>query len=97
MRSSVSRHPNLSCRFALALLVVGSASIAHANGPQTTYQFSIDPKSSNLSIDLGLSFPLGGTLIGDYDAVSNPEGTRTVPGLFGGSGNNPIPFSAGIG
>lgn len=97
MRSSVSRHPNLSCRFALALLVVGSASIAHAHGPQTTYQFSIDPKSSNLSIDLGLSFPLGGTLIGDYDAVSNPEGTRTVPGLFGGSGNNPIPFSAGLG
>jgi hypothetical protein len=40
-----------------------------------------------------LSLPLAGTWIGNYDAVNNPTGTKTIPGLFGGSGNNPIPFS----
>ena len=43
-----------------------------------------------------LSLPLNGTLIGNYDAATNPTGTQTRPGLFGGSGNNPIPFTSTI-
>lgn len=33
---------------------------------------------------------MDGTLIGNYDAESNPDGTQTIPGVWGGSGNNPI-------
>ncbi len=33
-----------------------------------------------------------GNLIGDWDAESNPGGTQTRPGVWGGSGNNPIPL-----
>lgn len=38
--------------------------------------------------------PLAGTWIGDYDAATKPAGTRTLPGLFGGSGNQPISFTS---
>ena len=31
-----------------------------------------------------------GTLIGNWDAKTNPEGTTTLPGVWGGSGNNLI-------
>jgi hypothetical protein len=41
-----------------------------------------------------LTAPFTGTLIGNYDEINNPTGTRTLPGLFGGSGNNPIPYTA---
>lgn len=43
-----------------------------------------------------LNLPLNGTLIGNYDATANPDGTQTRPGLFGGSGNNPINFTSTI-
>lgn len=44
------------------------------------------------SVDLAGSVALDfeGALIGNYDEESNPEGTLTRPGLFGGSGNQPI-------
>lgn len=40
-----------------------------------------------------MDLPLTGTWIGNHDAVTNPTGTRTLPGLFGGSGNNDIAFT----
>lgn len=43
-----------------------------------------------------LNVPLAGTFIGNYDAATNPTGTQTRPGLFGGSGNNPINYSSTI-
>ena len=46
--------------------------------------------SQTTTVDL----PLTGTWIGDYDATTKPGGTRTLPGLFGGSGNQPIPFTS---
>ena len=57
-------------------------------------EFSIDSKSSSASQVLDASVPFSGTWIGDYDAKTNPEGTQTRPGFFGGSGNNPINYSA---
>ena len=53
------------------------------------YDFTVQ---SNLSaVDLGGSVTTGvaGELIGDYDATTNPGGTQTRPGFFGGSGNLP--------
>jgi hypothetical protein len=50
--------------------------------------------SSSISANAGISLPLAGSWIGDFDAATNPTGTQTRPGLFGGSGNIAIPFSA---
>jgi hypothetical protein len=33
-------------------------------------------------------------LIGDFDPDTNPDGTQTRPGFFGGSGNQPIDYTA---
>ncbi len=57
-------------------------------------EFAIDSTSSSASQELDASVPFSGTWIGDYDAKTNPSGTQTRPGFFGGSGNNPINYSA---
>src|SRR6202008_4824601 len=48
---------------------------------------------SRVAADVGASAPFAGTLIGNYDEIENPDGTRTLEGLFGGSGNQPIDIS----
>lgn len=73
-----------------ALMSLTAAPAAHAD----KYDFTILPANSAAEIHMWTAAPLGGTWIGDYDAATNPGGTRTMPGLFGGSGNNPIPFGA---
>ena len=70
--------------FAAAILI-GIGSVAHAD------QFEIDADCSTASVVFDFSVPFTGTLIGDFDAKTNPDGTQTRPGLFGGSGNNQIP------
>lgn len=49
---------------------------------------------SVVNAEARISLPLTGTWIGNWDAVSNPTGTQTRPGVFGGSGNVAIPFTA---
>jgi hypothetical protein len=56
--------------------------------------FELDQSQSVASQSLVIAAPFSGTLIGDYDEETNPEGTQSRPGLFGGSGNNPIDYSA---
>ena len=56
----------------------------------------VDSKASSANIDSAVVFDTVGTLIGDYDAETNPDGTQTRPGFFGGSGNNPIDTSTSI-
>lgn len=46
----------------------------------------------SLTMSSTVSTTAVGSLIGDYDAESNPQGTQTRLGLWGGSGNNPIPL-----
>lgn len=58
--------------------------------------FTVDPTQSETGLVSNFSVDLPGTLIGDYDADTNPEGTRTLPGLFGGSGNQPIDSAFGL-
>lgn len=90
--------------FTSRIVVSGVAAVcgasAYAWDPPVTYELTIDPGASNLDIDFGIGFPFGGTLIGDFDSKTNPEGTRTVPGAAGGGDgdtNTPIPYSAGLG
>jgi hypothetical protein len=69
-----------------ATLIPASAAIAQ------DFIFTLSPPSS-LTLAPEFSILTEGTLIGDYDAATNPAGTLTRPGFFGGSGNNPIPTS----
>jgi hypothetical protein len=79
-----------------ALLVACSA----ANAAAQTYDFSFNPATSGLSGTANFGAATSGTLIGDWDQVNNPGGTRTKPGLFGTFGpleNVPVPVSLGTG
>ena len=58
-----------------------------------SFNFTILPTSTaNQSVTV--SYPLAGTFIGSYDATTNPTGTLTLPGYFGGSGNQPIAYTS---
>ncbi|MEO6710712.1 MAG: hypothetical protein ABI054_01420 [Planctomycetota bacterium] len=56
------------------------------------FSFQVAQAQSQVTIDSSFSLGLPGSVIGDYDALNNPGGTRTLPGLFGGSGNQPVPM-----
>jgi hypothetical protein len=68
------------------------ASLGHAD--EVIFDCAILSQSSTLAQSTDLTAPFAGTLIGNYDAITNPTGTRSLPGFFGGSGNNPIPYTA---
>ncbi len=65
----------------ISLLLTTCISVAPLN---------IDPAISSLEGTFSQSIHMPGTLIGDYDAKTNPEGTMTRPGVWGGSGNEPV-------
>lgn len=68
-----------TCGIGLCLLGV-SAAVA---GGTSLYDFTINPNLSGLDADINVGVSTAGTLIGNYDEVNNPTGTRTKPGLFG--------------
>lgn len=51
------------------------------------YRFSYVSASSGIDASLTASVSTSGSLIGVYDAVDNPTGTRTKPGIFGTFGS----------
>ncbi|MDG2053532.1 MAG: hypothetical protein P8J86_02375, partial [Phycisphaerales bacterium] len=53
----------------------------------------VDSEMSSAFLDTSLSLVMNGTFLGDHDEETNPEGTMTRPGLFGGSGNQPVTTS----
>ena len=57
----------------------------------------IQSAESNLSINIANSITNSGNLTGDYDETSNPDGTITIPGVWGGSGNQEIPIEVSAG
>ncbi len=81
---------NLFCATTAILLAAGMATAA-------PFDAVVDTKVSHATLGTTAVLSTAGTLIGDHDPVENPTGTQTRPGLFGGSGNNPIPTSAVIG
>lgn len=74
----------------IARLICAGACCALAGvaGGQTYDLVLLSQSSATILTDAAVA--TGGVLIGDYDATTNPEGTQTRPGFFGGSGNNPI-------
>ncbi|MCP3920791.1 MAG: hypothetical protein GY711_35135 [bacterium] len=66
----------------LSLLLTATA---HAQ----TYDVVLE-STSTAKFQAGIDVVLPGSLIGDFDSKTNPRGTRTLPGLFGGSGNQPV-------
>ena len=60
------------------------------------FDFVIDQVLSSSSVYADLETDLAGSVIGDYDAATNPGGTRTVNGLFGGSGNEVVTMNTTI-
>ncbi|MBM4106395.1 MAG: hypothetical protein FJ257_08925 [Phycisphaerae bacterium] len=88
-----ARRPRPSSLLASAVMLVP---LAVSTAGAQTYEVVMDEKTSHAILNIGLSVPLAGTFIGNYDPATNPGGTRTLPGLFGGSGNQPIPFSADV-
>ena len=76
--------PCHSPAIALSTLLIPAVAAAQ------TVEFELDTLASSSTTAFDFAIPFSGTLIGDYDAKTNPDGTQTRPGLFGGSGNNPI-------
>lgn len=62
----------------------------------TVYTFTLDSPNSSAAMSSNVSSPVAGTFKGNYDEVNNPTGTMTRPGLFGGSGNIPIPYTGTV-
>jgi len=60
-----------------------------------TFLVEMVPKSTQMEVSLSVSVPLSGSLIGNYDPVTNPGGTRTRTSIFGNA-NVPIPFTADV-
>ena len=70
-----------------------AAGTAHADADRYACVFG---PASTVTQTTNLVLPLAGTWIGNYDAATNPTGTQTRPGFFGGSGNVAIPYSMSI-
>ncbi len=81
--------PTTAISAALLAITAGSALAA-------PLPFTVDADASSASGSLTITAITDGTLIGDHDPTGNPTGTQTRPGLFGGSGNNPIPIDLDI-
>ena len=72
------------------MMVSGTAGAAESRWNCTVAPASTYTQQTNIQL------PLAGSWIGNYVAVTNETGTRTIPGLFGGSGNTAIPFSSTV-
>ena len=79
----------------LAALVAPTALLATAAlANESTYNCQVTQATSTVVQSTDVAAPFAGTFIGNYDATTLPTGTRTLPGFFGGSGNNPITYTA---
>lgn len=66
--------------------------------PAQLYDFNVVAPPSGISGNLAISARTQGTLVGNYDPDTNPNGTRTKPGLFGSfdpTENVPVNVSIG--
>lgn len=81
----------------LSSCILGIAASIAAAGGGPAWTLEVLPESSQTNGEASVQNDLVGFLIGDYDEVANPGGTQTRPGLFGGSGNQPVDLEIGVG
>lgn len=77
----------------MRFISLATALFATSTALAGSFTFQILP-ASTAHQSLTVTYPLAGTFKGNYDAATNPTGTQTIPGYFGGSGNNPIAYTA---
>jgi len=77
------------------VVVVASTVLSSAASAQCVTHFEL-MASPNDALSMSMSLPLAGTFKGNHDAVNNPTGTQTRPGICCSSGNNPIAYTATI-
>ena len=61
-----------------------------------TYNVTITTGSSSGTLFANFGLDLEASIIGNYNLGTNPGGTRTLPGLFGGSGNVAVPTDINV-
>ncbi len=85
----------ISSFFAAAAIAVATQAVASP----LPFIFDLSPGSGINVTSSNIGANTAGTLIGDWDPVNNPGGTRTKPGLFGGFGsteNLPVNLTANL-
>jgi hypothetical protein len=80
-----------SPRFLCAAVVLCAAPVL----AQDTYSFTVNQEASTIAAMFSATAPFTGSFIGNYNAQSNPGGTRTLLGAFGlcNPGNQTVTFS----
>lgn len=56
------------------------------------YDLVVVPGQSSSTLSISVGTDLTGTLRGDFDPAVNPQGTQTLPGLFGGNPTDNVPI-----
>ena len=72
---------------ALPAMLIGLAVPVETSAQETLW---IDSNASVLTSQVSTEAVLDGTLIGNWDPKSMPDGTKTMPGAWGEEGNEPI-------
>jgi len=78
----------------LMLLAPLAFAVSTAVADEVVYNCTLNAAASSLTQATDVNAPFAGTFKGNYDAATNTTGTQTIPGFFGGSGNNPINYTA---
>lgn len=78
--------------FSVAASLVGLFGFINT-APADIFRFTVRPQSSSIATDISATTSLDGTFIGNFDAVNNPTGTRTIPGLIGGDTTANLPIN----
>lgn len=77
------------CQWSLSVVLIGLAGSSNAGSGET---FWLDSNDSSFTAQVSTEALLDGTLIGNWDEEVLPDGTKTMPGVWGGEGNEPIPL-----
>ena len=95
MQIVTSSYPHIPVHLSMSencfiAVVFSMLAVTSCSNATEIVELKVVSKASTVSTELLLQTELPGSLIGNFDEVSNPEGTLTRPGLFGGSGNQPV-------